>query len=75
MMQATKVQIIRTERELSAIAKETMKVEQVGDSLYSYGSELACLRVFHKYNLNSHNSKVRIGYSANLSTHYFVIDL
>lgn len=76
-MQATYTQLARTERDLTAIAKEAVKVEQIGAAIYALGSELATLRIFAKYNSNGaiHNSKVRYGYSENRKSFYFVIEL
>lgn len=77
-MQATIAQLARTERDLSAIAKEAVKVEQISAAIYAFGSELATLRIFAKYNSNGavHNAKVRCGYSENMhKCFYFVIEL
>ena len=60
---------------LFTITREKMEVEYIKGAYYAYGSELACLRLFHKYNLSAHNPKVRIGYSKNLETWYFELEV
>lgn len=72
-MTATK----RLERSMTAMAKESVEVEQISDSVYVWGSELATLRIFAAYQSNGaiHNPKARVGYSKNLSKFYFVLDM
>jgi hypothetical protein len=57
-------------------AKEPVVVDEIASALYVYGSELACLRIFAKYQTNGafHNPAARVGYSKNMNTHYFVLD-
>lgn len=57
-------------------AKEEVTVQQVCDCLYTYGSELACLRIFAKYNTNGAypNRNARVGFSENLKTWYFCLE-
>jgi len=76
-MMFTENQLARTSRDFSSIAKEEVTVEQIGSGLYGFGSELATLRLFAKYNSNGaiHNAKCRVGYSENLGKFYFSIDL
>lgn len=76
-MIATTAQLSRTQRDLTAMAKEPVTVEQVGSGLYAFGSELATLRIFAKYNANGsvHCPKVRVGYSENMKSFYAVIEL
>ena len=68
-MTITAAQISRTEKEYSAIAGEPVQVECTGGSLYAFGSEIATLRLFRKM------PNMRQGYSANLKTFYFSIEL
>lgn len=56
-------------------SQENMTVEYIKGAYYAYGSELACLRLFHRYNLSSHNPKVRAGFSVNLKTWYFALEI
>lgn len=67
----------RLERSMNAMAKEAVEVEQVGDVIYVWGSELATLRIFATYQTNGayHNPKARVGYSKNLSKFYFVLEM
>lgn len=68
-MEATSDQIERLKRDLELIAKEQLLVEQINDIFYIQGSELACLRLEHKYN----NPKCRAQFSQNLKTWVFSI--
>lgn len=84
----TEAQIDRTQRMMQEIAAQpvgrkeiaavggAVRVEAIGGSLYVFGSELDCLRIFAKYNANgaAHSKNARVGYSENLSTHYFVLE-
>lgn len=58
-------------------AQEKLTVELLGDTYYAFGSELACLRLFAKYNTNgaSHNPKARVGYSQPKGSWYFSLDV
>ncbi len=54
---------------------EDVRVQQITSCLYTFGSELACLRIFAKYHSNgtTFNPNARIGYSENLTTWYFAL--
>jgi hypothetical protein len=54
--------------EWSALAKETVNVQLISTTLYAFGSELACLRLFAAFK-GTPNTKV--GYSLNMKTWYF----
>lgn len=58
------------------IAKETVTVEKSKGAYYVFGSELACLRIFAKYQANGavHNPKARVGYSPTFKTWYFFLE-
>lgn len=73
----TEQQKQRTVAMMSEIAGESVTVEKVTTNLYVHGSELACLRIFAKYNANgaAPNPKARVGYSKNLGTHYFSLEM
>jgi hypothetical protein len=60
----------RAQKDWELIAGETLDVEYVKGTLYGYGSELACLRLEHKYR----NPKARAFYSKNLNTWTFALD-
>ena len=68
-MTATPNQIARTQIDYSAIAGEPVKVEQIGGAIYAFGSEVATLRLFRKM------PNMRQGYSDNLKTFYFSVEL
>jgi hypothetical protein len=61
---------------MKEFAGEDMTIELITSCLYAFGSELACLRIFAKYNANgaTFNQNVRVGYSKNLETWYFALD-
>lgn len=67
-MKFSETQIARAAAEWSKIAKEDVTVEQTGGTLYAFGSELACLRLFHAFR---GTSTARVEYSTNLSTWFF----
>jgi len=78
-MEITTAQIKRTEAMMKEFAKgEAVTVDfSCPGILYVFGSELATLRIFAKYNSNGahFNSKVRTGYSVNLKSFYISLDL
>lgn len=61
--------IKRTQADYSQIAGEPVTVEIIGSALYAFGSELATLRLFRKM------PNKRQGYSTNMETFYFSVDL
>lgn len=73
----TTAQAQRTEKMMAEFAKEAVKIEKIKGNLYVYGSELACLRIFAKYNSNGSHpcKKVQVGYSENLKSFYFSLDM
>lgn len=68
--------VSRTTRLFESFAKEPVRVEFVSGVLYGFGSELAVLRVFAKYNSNGseHTPKVRVGFSQNLNSWYVSLE-
>jgi len=58
-------------------AKEPISVQEIGGAFYGFGSELAVLRLFAKYQSNGkyHNPKATIGYSEPRKSHYFCLDM
>jgi len=72
MTQITENQIERTITEWSNIAKETVEVEMVRETLYAYGSEIACLRL--AYAFRDSRKDIRCEYSLNLQTWYFSLN-
>lgn len=61
-------------KKFKKICKEDVTVDQIASTIYVYGSELAVLRLFAKYNTNGkiYNSKVQVGIHCN-GSHYFSI--
>jgi hypothetical protein len=52
----------------SDIAKEEIRIDFIGNAIYVFGSELACLRIFYKYR---YTKTARVEYSKNLNTWCF----
>ena len=71
-MNITEAQFERMVKDLNDYAGEAVVVETINDTVYAYGSELATLRILMKYRTVEH---ARQGYSVNLKTHYFSLDL
>ena len=61
-------------RAWSEYAKEPIRVEQVCGTLYGYGSELACLRIYYRYR-HSGCTDHSVGYSENLNTWFIERDV
>ena len=66
---ATASQLKRIEREYSEIAGEKITIEQVGSTIYAFGSEPATLRLFRKM------PNMRQGFSENMNTFFFSIEM
>jgi len=76
-MEATKAQLERLNRDLKVMAKgEEIAVEEIGGTFYAFGSELATLRIFAKYNSGGcvYNDRIRCGYSENLKKFFVSIE-
>lgn len=72
-MDLTHIQMERLQRDWTKLAGEDLIVEKIKGVFYAYGSELACLRLFYKFNqVNRTNSDCK--YSENLGTWYFSLD-
>lgn len=69
-MESTKIH--RAAREWSEIAGEPVSVEEIKGTLYAYGSELACLRLYRKW---TGAKNVTSGYSTNMKTWYFRVEV
>jgi hypothetical protein len=61
----------RVQKDWEKISGETMDVEYIKGTVYGYGSELAVLRLYHKY---KNPAKTRTFFSQNLSTWVFTLD-
>lgn len=65
--------IARVEKYWSEIAKETVRVEEIGGAIYAFCSELAALRLFHKYRYTD-ESRIHANYSENMKTWFFRLE-
>jgi hypothetical protein len=66
--------IQRVKNDWLEIAKEEINVEQIGGALYAFGSELAMLRLFHKYRYTD-ESRIHANFSENMKTWFFRLEL
>jgi len=64
----------RVKQQWEETAKETIEVEQIKGAIYGFGTELAVLRIEHGYR-GSNPEKVRAGYSENMKSWYFVLEI
>lgn len=69
----TEAQMNRLTHSWDAVARETLRIEQINGAIYAFGSELACLRLYYHYRYSA--TKARAAYSTNLSTWYFSLDV
>ena len=71
MLQITDAQKTRVEKDWNGIAQEVLEYQYgdtVQDPIYAFGSELAVLRLFHKFAGGS----AKAAYSKNLNKWYFL---
>lgn len=73
-MQATQIQLTRLAASYKAITKEDVTCEQIDNTIYVFGSEVACLRLFYKMNLPV-EKQAKVEYSENMSTWFFSFSL
>lgn len=71
-MEPTKEQMKRLQHDHKAIAQEVVTVEYCNGLLVTKGSELACLRIFHKLRNSKYNP--RVTFSTNLNTWVYTQD-
>lgn len=71
-MTLTQRQIEATQKDLENICKENVQLEVICETIYAYCSELASLRLLKAYR-KSENADA--GYSENLKTFYFRLEL
>lgn len=64
----------RFKRDWDSVAKESLIVEQIGGSIYAFGSELACLRLFFYYNNASHNKNSTMKFSPARGSYFFRLE-
>ena len=72
----TTSQAQRTEAMMKEYAGEDVYLGEIDSTLYVFGSELATLRIFAKYNANgsAHNLATRVGFSKNMDSFYFSLE-
>jgi len=62
----------RAKTEFENYAKEALELKELGGAIYAFGSELACLRLFHKY--RNCGDRADSGFSQNLKSWYFRLE-
>jgi hypothetical protein len=67
----TETQLRRVQKDWEDIAGESIQIEYIKGSIIGLCSELGVLRLEHKYKV----SKARAGYSQNLGSWYFELEL
>lgn len=67
-----KRQIKSVQKDWERISNGNVEVEMVGNGLYGFCTELESLRLLKHYR---HNRSARQGYSENLKTFFFVLDI
>jgi hypothetical protein len=61
--------LLRAQKDYSEIAGETVRIEQSGNAIYAFCSEIGTLRLFRKM------PNMRQGYSENMKSFYFSVEL
>lgn len=64
----------RMNKQFEEMGGEQGRTELIGGCFYFFGSELATLRIFKKFNLKGHAKNVRQGQSASLETFYVAVE-
>jgi hypothetical protein len=72
-MEWSEKQLERLKKDWEKVSKEPLKLLQDGTMIYAFGSELACLRLFHHYR-HTGMPKAGSAFSKNLRTWYFRLD-
>lgn len=67
-MKISEARLERTTSMFKDYAREQVRVEFIGSYLYVFGSELACLRIFHRY---CNSEEARVERSVNLGTWFY----
>jgi hypothetical protein len=62
----------RAKNEFERHAKEVLSVEEIGGTLYAFGSELACLRLLNAYRYCG--DAVKTAYSENQNSWFFRLE-
>lgn len=57
-------------------AKEPIRVEEIGGTFYAFGSELACLRLYHRYRYDPKlTERYRVEYSKTYNSWFFRMEV
>ncbi len=67
----TEAQKIRLQRDWNKMAGEEVAIENIGGAIYAFCSELAALRIFHKYNCD----KARADFSKPRNSWFFCLEV
>jgi hypothetical protein len=68
----TSERLARLAKEWERIAGEPLKIERVGDAIYAFGSELACLRLAYQYRYGVASTIAK--YSVNRKSWFFRLE-
>jgi hypothetical protein len=68
----TNAKVAKAKAEFEKHAKEELNVEDIGGTLYAFGSELATLRLFKAYAGSGERAKQ--GYSKNVNSFFFRLE-
>lgn len=63
----------KAKTEFEKYAKETLELKEIGGAIYAFGSELACLRLFHVYRYCGDSAASR--FSENMKSWYFRLEI
>lgn len=74
-MEITTGMLLRTKQDWEQYAKESVSVENIKGTIYGFGSELACLRLYYRYRHSIKDGKVDVGFSKNMNSWYFSLEL
>ena len=73
----TESQLLRLQRDWEDAAKEPVKIEDMKGLACGLTTELGALRLLAYYTTNGryHNPKIRVGFSVNLKSWYFSLEM
>jgi len=69
-MNMSEAQKNRLQRDWNKMAGEFVRVEEIGGTIYAFCSEIAALRLFHKYN----STKARAAFSKPRNSWFFSLE-
>jgi hypothetical protein len=74
-MKITPKQLERVKNDWEKVAQEPLVLSDIGVVIYAFGSELACLRLFHHYRYTADVEKIAAKYSKNQKSWYFSLEM